>query len=152
EEKLPSVIRDLERVALAIDKAAKSADAASISAQVAASSADTARAEAASSVEANEELVQRFFQHYEQAKGEFLGAMNKLNRWSDFPRYLQNDREAAIAALLDKGIIQQATADYIVAAIDTERNTRRWSRTNLDQPQVDKLEELAKRAHIKVDA
>jgi hypothetical protein len=144
-DELPRFVRDINQLATAMDKAAKSVEAASRSAREAADAADDAAADAATVAtggNANQDLVGRFFTHYESAKTMFRVAMDGLNRWDDFPRYMQSDRDAALAALKQAKLLKDRDIDYVRKAIDLERATRRTRRSNLRVEDVQELDGL----------
>lgn len=136
-DKLPEFVKDIERMTSAIKEAAASAN-------EAADAADQAAGEAANAnSEADPVLVARFFKHYDRVKELFEEKMSKLPNASEFPRYLQKDREGALTALKKARLVSDGFANYVIKTIDLERSTRRTRRTTLTSPEVAELDQLA---------
>lgn len=135
-DKLPDFVKDIERMTGAIKEAAASAN-------EAANAADQAAGEAANAnTAADPTLVGRFFKHYDRVKEIFEEKMSKLANASEFPRYLQSDRDGALAALKKARLVTDSLSTYIVKTIDLERATRRTRRTTLTPEEVAELDQL----------
>lgn len=134
---LPEVLKRVEGLSDTISRASKSL-------QESAAAVDDAAGQvaSASAPAANKESVDLFWEHYERAKETFAMALTAAKRWEDFPRYLQSDKDAALAALQKSRHLSEAAARYINRAIEIERNTRRTRRSNLTREQVEELDKL----------